>query len=58
MGFELVTGEPVEGQDFRNITDDLRGIYGICLELLKKNRKIATCNRLDLELTRILTEYD
>ena len=41
--------EPVEVQDFCKITDHLRGIYGVHLKLIKKNRKITTCNWLDLE---------
>jgi hypothetical protein len=35
-----VTDEPVEVHGFRRVTDHLRGIYGIYLELTKKNRKI------------------
>ena len=34
---------------FSIITDHTREIYGICLQLIKKNRKITTCNPLDLE---------
>ena len=53
---QLVTDEPVEVeksqvevQDFRRITDHFRGIYGICLNLLQKNRRMSPCNRLDLQ---------
>ena len=35
--------------DFMKITDQFRGIYGIYLKLIMKNRKIRTYNRLDLE---------
>ena len=52
----LVTDEPVEFEetpvevgDFKRITDQLRGIYGIYLKLIKQTRKMLTCNRLDLE---------
>jgi hypothetical protein len=41
--------EPVELQDFREITDHVRGFYGIHPTLINKNRKLTTCNRLDLE---------
>ena len=33
----------------RKITHHFRGIYRIYLSLVKKNQKITTCNRLDLE---------
>ena len=36
---KLATYEPVEVQDFGQITDHLRGIYGIYLRLLKKKPK-------------------
>ena len=39
----------VKFQGFKKLTDCFRGIYGICLKSIKKNRKITTCNRLDLE---------
>ena len=42
----------VEVQDFRKTTDRFRGIYDIYLDLIKKSRKITTCNRLDLEPLR------
>ena len=52
-----VTDEPVEFdksppgevQDIRKIADHFRGIYRIHLKISKKNRKLSTCNRLDLE---------
>ena len=40
---------PVEVQDCRKITDHFRGIYRIYLNLIKENRKMSTCNRLDLQ---------
>ena len=53
---QLVTDEPVEFekqpvrvQDFRKITDLFRGIYRIYSNLIKENRRMSTCNRLDLE---------
>ena len=55
----LVIDEPVEFekllvevQDFRKIYVCLRGMYEIYLKFIKKNRKIITCNRLDLETLR------
>ena len=39
----------VEVQDFTKTTDLLRGIQRQYLKSLKKNRKMSTCNRLDLE---------
>ena len=37
------------GLNWWNTTDHLGGLGGIYFELIKKNRKITTCNRLDLE---------
>ena len=50
----LVTNEPIEKylvQDlnFMKITHQCRGIYGTYLTSIKKNRKMSTCNRVDLE---------
>ena len=45
----LVTDKSVEVQVFKKITDHFNGIYGIYPNLTKKNRKMSTCNRLDLE---------
>ena len=36
-------------QDFRRITDRFRGIYRIYIKWMKRNQKMSTCNRLDLE---------
>ena len=36
-------------QDFRQIDDHFRGIYRIYLKLIKRDWKLRTCNRLDLE---------
>ena len=41
--------QPVEVQDCRRITDHFRGIYRIYPNLIKENRRISTCNRLDLQ---------
>jgi hypothetical protein len=49
----LVTDEPVEVQNFKKITDHLRRIYGTHPHQLRSNRKISTCNRLDLGSTRM-----
>ena len=53
---QLVTNElvefeilPVKLQDCRKITDHLRGIYRIYPNLIKKNRRLSTYNRLDLQ---------
>ena len=48
---ELVEFEeqPVEVQDFREITGHSRGIYKIYPNPIKKNQKMSTCNWLDLE---------
>ena len=40
---------PVKVQDFMKTTHRFRGICKIYLKLIKKNRDITTCNRLDLE---------
>ena len=52
----LVADEPVEFekelvgvQDFKRITYHFRGIYKIYLKQRKQNRKMSTCNQLDLE---------
>ena len=41
--------EPVEVQDCRKITDHFRGIYRIYPNLIKENRRMPTCNQLDLQ---------
>ena len=46
----FVTNEPVEVQDCKKITDHFRGIYGKYLHLIKENRRMSTCNRLNLRL--------
>jgi hypothetical protein len=46
---QLVTNEPVEVQDCTKITDHFRELYRIYSNLVKKNRKMSTCNRLDLQ---------
>ena len=45
----LVTDEPVEVQDCMKTTDHFRGIYRIYPNLVKENRRMSTCNRLDLQ---------
>ena len=45
----LLTDEPVEFQDFGKFTNRFRGNYIIDLKLMKENRKMSTCNWLDLE---------
>ena len=45
----FVTNEPVEVQDCKKITDHFRGICGIYFNLIKENRRMSTCNRLDLQ---------
>ena len=53
---QLVTVEPVEFeeypievQDCRKITDHFRGIHEIYPILIKENRRMSTCNCLDLQ---------
>ena len=46
---ELVTNELLEVQDYWKITDHFRGIYRIYPNIIKENRRISTCNRLDLQ---------
>ena len=43
----------VKVQDFKRTTDPPRGIYKIHPKLVKRKRKITTCNRLDLETLRV-----
>jgi hypothetical protein len=45
----LITDESVKIQDFGKITSPFRGFCRIFLKLSKKNRKMSTCNWLDLE---------
>ena len=41
---------PVEVQDLRNLTHHcVRNLYGIYPKVIKRNRKMSTCNWLDLE---------
>ena len=54
--WQLVTEEPVEFekspvqvQDWRRITDRFRGVCRIDPNLVKGNRRMSTCNRLDLQ---------
>ena len=54
--WQLVTNEPmefekwpVEVQNCRRITDHYRGIYRIYPNLIKENRRMSTCNWLDLQ---------
>ena len=46
---QLVTSEPVEVQDCRKITDHSRAIYRIYPNSMKENRRLSTCNLLDLQ---------
>ena len=41
--------KPVEVQDCKKITDHFRDIYRIYTILIKENRRMSTCNRLDLQ---------
>ena len=47
--WQLVTNEPVEVQDHMKITDHFKGIYRIYPNFMKENRRMWTCNRLDLQ---------
>ena len=46
---ELVIDEPVEVQDCRKITDCFRESYRIYSNFRNENRRMSTCNRLDLQ---------
>ena len=46
---QLLTSEPVEVRDYMRITDHFIGIYGIYSIFIKENRRMWTCNRLDLQ---------
>ena len=50
MIFSVVTNEPVEAQDLEKTTNLLSRFYKIHLKLIKKSRKITTCNQLELEI--------
>jgi hypothetical protein len=41
--------ESVEVQDCRKITDYYRGLYRVYPKLIKENRRMSTCNWLDLQ---------
>ena len=43
-------------RDCRKITDQFRGIYRKYSTLIKENRRMSTCNRLDLQNIRISTD--
>ena len=54
---QLVTNElvefeklPVKVQDCRKIADHFRGIYKKYPNLMKENRRMSTCNRLDMQI--------
>ena len=42
-------GEPVDVRDCREITDHFRRIYRIYPNFVKENRRMSTCDRLDLQ---------
>jgi hypothetical protein len=46
---QFVTDEPVDVQDCRKMIDHFSGIYRIYPNLMKENRRMSTCNRLDLQ---------
>ena len=50
-------GEQVEVRDCKKITNHFRGICRIYPILIKENRMMSTCNRLDLKNTRTSTDY-
>ena len=49
MNWLSLRNNRVEAQDLRKTTHHFTGIYEILLKLLNKTRKVATCNRLDLD---------
>jgi hypothetical protein len=46
---QFVTNEPVEVRDCRKVTDHFREIDRIYSNLIMENRRMPTCNRLDLQ---------
>ena len=46
---QLVTNAPVEVEDSMKITDWFRGIYRIYPNLIKEDRRMSTCNWLNLQ---------
>ena len=46
---QLVTNEPVEAQNCTKIIDHFRGIHRIYPNPIKENRRMSTCNWLDLQ---------
>ena len=46
---QLVTDEPVEVQDCTKITNHSGGIHRIYPNVIKENRRMSACNRLDLQ---------
>ena len=50
--WQLVVDKPVEVQDCKKFTDHFKGIYRIYPNLIKENRKMSTCHRLDLQILR------
>jgi hypothetical protein len=46
---QLVENNMVEIQDCSKITNHFRGMHRICPNLMKENRRMSTCNRLDLQ---------
>ena len=45
----LVTVEPVDVQDFRKITHHYRGMYKICVKILKKKREMSTYQPVEVQ---------
>ena len=41
--------QPIEVQDCRKIANHFRGFHKIYPNIIKKNRRMSTCNRLDLQ---------
>ena len=42
--------QPVEVQDCRKDTDHSKGIHSLYPKLMKENRRLSTCNQLDLQI--------
>ena len=47
LDLQTLGSQPVMSKNLPNHC--FRGIYGVYLKLVKKNQKITTCKRLDLE---------
>ena len=58
LSFEKERNNRLNFKTLGRFSIDLRGIYGIYLELMQNNRKmVTTCNQLDLRTQGFLIDY-